>query len=296
MEIPKFHETFIPILKILKNGQLIKVSELPIKILEEKYFVLNKEQLSEKTTTGSRLFFDRVHWGKTYLKQARFIEQPERGYVKITQKGLDILKNNKNITLDFLKKDEDYIEHQKRSVIKKGDEKQIKSEDITPQDMIDLGFKDINFSLKNNVFEKLKEIDPYYFEKVVLILFQKMGYGDFEETPKSGDGGIDGIINQDQLGIDKIYIQAKRYNETKIRETSIRNFIGAMAGDTNKGIFVTTSKFDESAIKKANDANHKIILIDGERLVDLMIKYNVGIQLKANYEVKEIDDDFFEAD
>ena len=121
-----------------------------------------------------------------------------------------------------------------------------------------------------------------------------MGYGDFIETSKSGDGGIDGIINEDKLGLDKIYIQAKRYNDNKVREKEIRNFIGAMSGDTSKGVFVTTSTFDDSAVKKAHDAHHTIILIDGNKLVQLMHEYNVGVQIKDTYEIKEIDEDFFE--
>ena len=123
-----------------------------------------------------------------------------------------------------------------------------------------------------------------------------MGYGDFIETAKTGDGGIDGIINEDKLGLDKIYIQAKRYGENKVREKDIRNFIGAMSGDTQKGVFVTTSNFDKGAIKKASDAHHKIILIDGIKLVDLMHQYNVGVQIKTVYEVKELDNDFFDGE
>ena len=123
-----------------------------------------------------------------------------------------------------------------------------------------------------------------------------MGYGDFIETAKTGDGGIDGIINEDKLGLDKIYIQAKRYGENKVREKDIRNFIGAMSGDTQKGVFVTTSNFDSGAIKKASDAHHTIILIDGIKLVDLMHQYNVGIQIKTVYEVKELDNDFFDGE
>ena len=146
------------------------------------------------------------------------------------------------------------------------------------------------------LLEKLKTIDPFYFERVILKLLHKMGYGDFIETSKTGDGGIDGIINEDKLGLDKIYIQAKRYGENKVREKDIRNFIGAMSGDTQKGVFVTTSTFDKGAIKKANDAHHTIILIDGSKLVDLMHQYNVGVQIKMTYEVKELDNDFFDSE
>ena len=166
----------------------------------------------------------------------------------------------------------------------------------TPQDLIDTGFTQIENTVKSELLEKLKNINPYYFEKVILILLKKMGYGDFIETSKAGDGGIDGIINEDKLGLDKIYIQAKRYGDKKVREKDIRNFIGAMSGDTNKGVFVTTSDFHEGALKKANDAHHAIILINGIKLTELLYQYNVGIQVKSIYEVKELDLDFFEGE
>ncbi len=163
----------------------------------------------------------------------------------------------------------------------------------SPQDLIDEGFSRIENELKDDLLRKLKNINPYFFEKVVLRLLKKMGYGEFIETSKSNDGGIDGIINEDKLGLDKIYIQAKRFNENKIREKDIRNFIGAMSGDTNKGVFVTTSEFDEKALAKARSAHHKIICVDGNKLVSLMLEFNVGIQARTNYEIKEIDEDFF---
>jgi len=171
---------------------------------------------------------------------------------------------------------------------------EINIQNASPQDLIDSGFSKIETQVKNELLDKLKEIDPYYFEKVILILLKKMGYGDFIETKKSFDGGIDGIINEDKLGLEKIYTQAKRYNENKVRETDIRNFIGAMSGDTSKGVFITTSTFDDSAVKKAREAHHTIILIDGIKLVDLMHQYGVGVQVRNTYEVKEVDEDFFE--
>jgi restriction system protein len=140
----------------------------------------------------------------------------------------------------------------------------------------------------------LRQVDTPHFEKVIMILLHKMGYGKFEETKKSNDGGIDGVISQDQLGLEKIYIQAKRYTENKVRELDIRNFIGAMSGDTKKGVFVTTSCFDESAIRKAKEAHHKIILLDGPMLCDLMYQHGVGVQIKDTYYLKELDIDFFD--
>jgi restriction system protein len=164
----------------------------------------------------------------------------------------------------------------------------------SPQDLIESGFSAIEAQVKSELLDRLKTIDPFYFERVILTLLGKMGYGESIETSKTGDGGIDGIVNQDKLGLEKIYIQAKRYNENKVREKEIRNFIGAMSGDTTKGVFVTTSEFDQQAIKKAHDAHHTIILIDGKRLVDLLYQYSVGVQVQNTYEVKAVDDNFFE--
>ena len=189
------------------------------------------------------------------------------------------------------------MEYRKLSKLKKENEvEEVNVENASPQDLIDSGFTTIKSEVKAELLEKLKGIDPYYFEKVILILLEKMGYGDFIETTKSNDGGIDGVINEDKLGLDKIYIQAKRYGENKVREKEIRNFIGAMSGDTKKGVFVTTSDFDIKAVKKAADAHHSIILINGTKLVDLMHQFNVGIQIKTVYEVKELDNDFFEGE
>ncbi len=295
-ELPKFHETFIPILEILKNGDTIHYNELRKKVRDEYYSELPKELLEKKTKSGDLLILNRIGWGKGYLKQAKLIEQPERAMVKITDKGKQTLAKGK-LTLKDLKKDSDYIEYEKN---KKPEKKEIEIDNgldnASPQDLLDSGISIIEAQVKNDLLERIKQIDPFYFEKVILILLQKMGYGDFVETSKSGDGGVDGIINEDKLGLEKIYIQAKRYNENKVREKDIRNFIGAMSGDTTKGIFVTTSTFDESATKKAHDAHHKIILIDGNKLVDLMHQYNVGVQIKLTYEVKEIDEDFFESE
>jgi restriction system protein len=121
-----------------------------------------------------------------------------------------------------------------------------------------------------------------------------MGYGQFIETKKTGDGGVEGIINQDQLGLQKIYIQAKRYSDNKVREKDIRNFIGAMSGDTTNGVFVTTSTFDDAAVIKAKEAHHKIILIDGLKLTELMFEFGVGVQTTNTFEMKQVDEDFFE--
>lgn len=291
MEIPKFHETFIPILKILSNGETIHHREMSKKIINQFYSDLTKEQLEKKTKSGDTLILNRIAWGKSYLKKGGFIEFPKRGMVKITQKGINSV--NKSLTLKDVENSSSFLDFYTEEKPSK-ETTPHKIENASPQDLIDEGFLQIETEVKEELLDKLKSIDPFYFEKIILILLKKMGYGDFIETSKTGDGGIDGIINEDKLGLDKIYIQAKRYGENKVREKDIRNFIGAMSGDTQKGVFVTTSTFDDKAVKKASDAHHTIVLIDGNKLSDLMHEYNVGIQIKSVYEVKELDIDFFE--
>jgi restriction system protein len=249
--------------------------------------------LTQKISSGGLLIINRIGWGISYLKHGKFVEQPRRAYVKITTKGLTALKSGQ-LTYADLKKDSDYLLSQ-TSKAKREKSSEVTEKDFSPQDLIEDGFASIKQNIKMELLERLKNIDPFYFEKVILILLKRMGYGDFVETKKTGDGGVDGIINQDQLGINKIFIQAKRYAENKVREKDIRNFIGAMSGDTMNGVFVTTSTFDDAAVVKAREAHHKIILIDGVKLTELMFEFGVGVQTINTYEMKEVDDDFFEA-
>ncbi|MDO9267799.1 MAG: restriction endonuclease [Methylobacter sp.] len=290
MELPKFNETFLPILEVLKDGEIIKGRDL-VRLVEDRFYSnLPQNLLEQITKSGDRLIENRIAWGKSYLKKGGLVHYPQRGYVQITEKGKSAKPENVSLN-DIQSNVITFYEPESKS-----------APDTTivvnasPQDLIDSGFEKIEREVKDELLSKLKEVDPYAFEKIILILLKKMGYGDFIETAKSGDGGIDGIINEDQLGLEKIYIQAKRYSENKVRETDIRNFIGAMSGDTHKGIFVTTSTFDEKAKVKAREAHHKIILVDGSKLVDLMHKFNVGVQTKSYYEVKVIDNDFFDSE
>lgn len=293
-QLPKYHETFIPILSTLSDGKMLHYNELRKQVRDKFYTDLPTELLEEKTKTGDPLILNRIGWGKAYLKQGGFVWQPERAMVQITEKGKTALASG-NLTLEDLTADPDFIRHRKTTKAKRDIEAGV-SPSASPQDLIDAGAQEMEEEVKAELLNKLKQIDPFYFEKVVLLLFHKMGYGEFLETAKSGDGGIDGIINQDQLGLEKIYVQAKRWNDNKVREKDIRNFIGAMSGDTTKGIFVTTSEFDEGAIQKAREAHHKITLIDGSMLVDFMFKFGVGVQVKNVYEIKQLDEDFFEGE
>lgn len=290
MDLPKFNETFLPILDVLTSGEVIAGRDL-VRMVEKKFYShLPQDLLDQTTKSGDRLLENRIAWGKSYLKKGGLVHYPQRGYVQITEKGK--AATPESVSLDVLRSDVITF-YEPENTIKT--ELNVAST-ASPQDLIDTGFEEIERKVKDDLLAKLKEIDPYTFERIILILLNKMGYGDFIETSKSGDGGIDGIINEDQLGLEKIYIQAKRYAESKVRETDIRNFIGAMSGDTRKGIFVTTSTFDDKAKTKAKDAHHTIILIDGSRLVDLMHKYNVGVQIKSRYEIKALDNDFFDSE
>lgn len=296
MLLPKYHETFIQILEVLNTEGILNSRKLAENVKGKYYSHLSEELLNQKTSSGDNVLINRISWGKSYLSMGKFVEYPKRGFVQITNKGKDTLLKNK-FTLKDLQKDIDFIDHKqlnKSELVVKSEI--LDTDNSSPQDLIDSGFSSIKTEVKSELLEKLKTIDPFYFEKVILILLQKMGYGDFIETSKTADGGIDGIINEDKLGLEKIYTQAKRYNENKVREKDIRNFIGAMSGDTNKGVFITTSTFADCAIKKAKEAHHTIILIDGLKLVNLMHQYNVGVQVKTIYEIKELDYDFFESE
>jgi restriction system protein len=289
MDIPKFDETFLPILETLKIGSVFKTRDLIDEVKAKFYSELSEEQLRQETKSGDLLIDNRIAWGKSYLKKGGYIFFPQRGYVQITEKGKN---HSSNLTVTDLENETSLFNFYKQESLQSNTIPETKVS--SPQDLIDEGFKRIDDDVKNELLIKLKGTNPYFFEKVVLRLLKKMGYGEYIETAKSGDGGIDGIINEDQLGLDKIYIQAKRFNDGKVRETDIRNFIGAMSGDTNKGVFVTTSDFDNKALEKARSAHHKIICIDGKKLVELMHQYNVGVQIKSTHEIKQVDEDFFD--
>lgn len=291
MDIPKFNETFRPILEVLANGKILMHRELLNIVFDKYYSDIPKELLEKKTKKGELLILNRIAWGKSYLKKGGYIHYPDRGRVQITKKGKEV--NKDNISLESILNESGIFSFYNEEKTKALEDLETKGS--SPQDLIDSGFTAIEAQVKSDLLDKLKNLDPFYFEKVILILLNRMGYGEFIETSKTGDGGIDGIINQDKLGLEKIYIQAKRYSDNKVREKEIRNFIGAMSGDTTKGVFATTSEFDELAIKKAHAAHHTIILIDGKKLVELLYQYGVGVQVQDIYEVKVVDDNFFDA-
>jgi len=297
MAIPKFNQTMYPILEILSKWEKYKYSEL-IEHVDNRYFNLNTEEKNLTDSNWATSFGNKVWWGKSYLKQAWLIRYPERWYSEITKDGITALKENivsKEITVEYLKKYPSFLRFitpTKKENIKSQDSNQV--EDLSPMDLMELWFDKIELSLKQDLLDKVKEMNPYRFETLTLKLLKKMWYWDTIETSKSWDWWIDGIINEDELWLWKIYIQCKRYNSSNIREPEIRNFIGAMSSEAEKGIFITTSDFHNKAIEKAKNATHSIVLINWERLVELMIKFDIWVQEKQVYVLKEMDNDFFE--
>lgn len=294
MAVPTFDELMFPLLETVSDGREYKLSEISQNV-ENKYFNLTEEEKKLRLNNGRTRFYDRLLWARTYLKKAGLVIYPKTGCLIITEEGKKVVTSGiKKIDKRFLMKYDSfqYFTNKTKDDLVKDQARDL--EDFSPQDLIESGYNKLIFELEEEVLEKLKNMDPYLFETVTLKLLNVMGYGDFEETSKSGDGGIDGIINQDALGIEKIYVQCKRFNGHNIREPDVRNFIGAMSSDVSKGIFFTTSDFDHLAIEKAKRAMQKIHLINGATLAKLMVKYCVGVQIKDSYDLKEIDSDFFE--
>ena len=303
--LPKFHETFIPILTVLKDGTERHTKSIQEEVRNQFYGHLSKEVLFQKLASGGNTLVNRIHWGMTYLKMATYLHRTKKGHYQISAKGRSALASG-SLSLVELKEQAEFIAHQEKVAEKKkhldgqkslGAKTSVNlaevSAELSPNEMLELGQRNLKALVTEELLEKLKEMDPYEFESVILDLLKRMGYGFVEGTKKSNDGGVDGVVYQDQLGLETIYVQAKRFHEQKVRETHIRHFIGAMSGDTNKGIFVTTSDFDAKAVTKAQSAHHKIVLVDGEQLADLLYEYGVGVQVRHTLVIKSIDEDFF---
>ena len=294
MAIPDFQTLMLPVLELLKDGNPVKLSDMVV-IMSDKYNLTEEERNEWLPSKVQKTMYNRVAWAKQYLKNAELIDSPEKGAFVITQKGLNVLKDNPaKIDLRFLKN----LDQNNSTEIEK-EQIDVHSEDKkTPEELIESAQILYTESLQKELLSKLKQVDPVRFEQIVLTLMEKMNYGVGSMTKLSHDGGIDGIIDEDELGLEKIYLQAKRYSDNKVNEKEMQNFAGALScSPVRKGVFITTSYFDEKAKKKAEDASKKgliIRLINGEELTRLMIKHNVGVQPKQPpIEIKKIDEDFF---
>ena len=294
MAIPDFQTLMLPVLELLKDGNPVKLSDMVV-IMSDKYNLTEEERNEWLPSKVQKTMYNRVAWAKQYLKNAELIDSPEKGAFVITQKGLNVLKDNPaKIDLRFLKN----LDQNNSTEIEKEQIDVHSEEKKTPEELIESAQILYTESLQKELLSKLKQVDPVRFEQIVLTLMEKMNYGVGSMTKLSHDGGIDGIIDEDELGLEKIYLQAKRYSDNKVNEKEMQNFAGALScSPVRKGVFITTSYFDEKAKKKAEDASKKgliIRLINGEELTRLMIKHNVGVQPKQPpIEIKKIDEDFF---
>jgi len=302
--IPKYEEIMLPFLKYLSDGKEHSLSETHDALARQ--FRLTDEELRELLPSGQQpIFRNRLGWARTYLKKAGLLTSPKRAHSKISDAGLALLKENPpEITSKFLMRYDDFVEFQ--SIKKTKADKSIEPQtvfdsvsDQTPEESLEYAYQKLHSELSKELINIVKTCTPSFFEKLVIDLLITMGYGGSRKEAgkamgKSGDGGIDGIINEDKLGLDVIYLQAKRW-ENSVPVKEIRDFTGALASKkAKKGIFITTSSFPKSVYEFVGQVEYKIILIDGERLTDLMIEHSVGLSTVSTYHVKTIDSDYFE--
>lgn len=302
--IPTYEEIMLPMLKYISDGEEHSLSEVHDALAE--HFELDDEEIRELLPSGQQpIFRNRVGWARTYLKKAGLLSSPKRAHFKITDRGRNFLKENPDeITSKDLTRFDEFVKFQ--TVKKTPNKKTVISNDVnakvsdqTPEEVLEYAYQKIKNDLANELIDIIKSCSPAFFEKLVIDLLIAMGYGGSrkdagEAMGKSGDGGIDGIIKEDKLGLDIIYLQAKRWdNVVPVKE--IRDFTGALASKkAKKGIFISTSSFPKSVYEFVSQIEYKIILIDGQRLAELMIENNVGLSIINNYQIKTIDSDYFE--
>jgi len=297
--IPDFQTLMLPLLKLSKDQNEHSTNEF-IDILAEQFNVNEDEKVMMLASGSQRVFNNRVHWAKAYLKMAGLIENTRRGFFKITNTGLQTLEENlEKINIKYLKRFSDFQsvkDNQKEiQATEENDEVVVK----TPQEQIESAILIINDALAQDLLQKVRSCTWQFFEKLVVDLLIKMGYGGSKKEAaeligKTGDEGIDGIIKEDRLGLDVIYVQAKKWDTTTIGRPEIQKFVGALAGQgAKKGVFITTSRFSTDATLYLPKNETKVILIDGKRLVELMIEFELGITVKELYKFKIPDDDYF---
>ena len=301
MAVPKYNELYIPLLRALQDGNVRTLQEL--RDIVSQSLNLTVEDLAERLpSNGTSLFADRLSWARSYLKKAGLVASPQRGCLAITPIGKELLNSGKPITnallaecsstfVDFYRpKSSDItvpISHPDTPVI-------VEDTQETPQEALERAYALINDQLADDLLTEVLQQSPAFFEQLVVDLMKAMNYGEGFVTKYSGDDGIDGIIHEDRLGFNLIYIQAKRWKpDVTIGKPELQKFAGAMMGPpkVEKGLFITTAKFSPKAQEFAN-AQH-IILVDGKRLTDLMIEYGVGVSTQKTYFIKRVDSDYF---
>lgn len=300
MSIPDFQSVMRPLLEAIDGMNEQSLKSVKAKLVA--HFKLSDDDLREKIPSGRAFLFDnRLGWANTYLKKAGFITSQRRAYLQITDEGHKFLISHKGeIKIRHLKSVEKFKEfHETKGADVPESATDVEEDARSPEELIFAAHEIINRGLRSDILRVVKSCSPAFFEKLVIDLMLEMGYGGSRKEAgaaigKSGDGGIDGIINEDKLGLDTIYLQAKRWENTvPIKE--IRDFAGSlMSHNARKGVFITTSDFPKSADEFVGKIDRKIILIDGQRLAALMIENNVGVNPREKFELKEIDSDYFE--
>ncbi|HZO74230.1 MAG TPA: restriction endonuclease [Ktedonobacteraceae bacterium] len=303
MAVPDYQSLMLPLLKIAADQNEHSLSEV-IEILAQQ-FNLNDQDRKELLPSGKQRKFDnRVHWARTYLAKANLIVSTGRSKFRLTEQGNRVLKENPPlINIKYLDQFPEFIEFKNKSNKVNGDteapQEIVEKTSQTPQEILDTSYQNLRQNLAQEILERIKNSPPKFFENLVVDLLIAMGYGGSRKDAgqaigQVGDGGIDGIIKEDKLGLDAIYLQAKRWEGTVTRPV-VQGFAGALIGrKARKGILITTSNFSQQAMEYASGIdNLKIILIDGEQLAQLMIDHDVGVTEESRYVVKKIDLDYF---
>jgi len=297
MAVPDFQTIMLPLLKIAGDGQEHSGHEFLEKLGQQ--FELTDEDINELLPSGKQTrFYNRVGWARTYLIKSKLLEMTKRSIYQITERGKEVLASNSNrIDMNYLRRFPEYIEFREKE--NEQEEQQIEDvEESTPEEILEGAYQEIRNTLAQEVLENVASCTPAFFERLVVELLVAMGYGGsrFEAARavgQTGDEGIDGIIDEDRLGLDTIYIQAKKWANS-VGRPEIQKFVGALAGKrAKKGIFITTSFFSSDATRYVSDIDTKVILIDGKRLAELMIDYNIGVNEVTVYKLKRIDSDYF---
>ncbi len=309
MPIPDYQTLMLPLLRIAADGKEHRIGDV-IEPLSRQ-FALSEHEQGEMLPSGRQpILYNRVHWAKTYLSQAKLLEITRRGYFSITERGREVLKENLDrIDVGLLARFPEFNEFKIRAresqrptlqgpfeTIRPSETSQSK----TPDEILRSTVSDIDVALARELLDRILAAPPVFFESLIVTLLLGMGYGGSREEAgraigKSGDGGIDGVIDQDPLGLDRVYLQAKRYkSDVAVSEPEIRAFSGSLgAAKANKGVFVTTSYFTKPALEFAERHPFKMVLIDGTQLTTLMIRHNVGVRVAETLHLKKMDEDFF---
>lgn len=308
MAIPDYQTLMLPVLQIAAKGP-IRVPDAATLIAQE--LNLTEAEREEMLPSGKqRLLHNRVHWAKFYMSKAGLITSPKRGLFLATQEGKAFLaKHPEGIDVNSLKKIPEFSDFYSLSNQSSSSPdisaavSAASNSEATPEEQIDAAHALLTKALKTDLLSRVLEQSPAFFERLIVDLLVAMGYGGSHENAarqlgKSGDGGIDGVIDEDRLGLDRIYVQAKRYGlGTSIGRPDVQGFVGSLVGiGASKGVFVTTSAFSKQAIDYVQALQQRVILIDGARLTELMIEFGVGVRINRTIEVKRVDEDFFTED